>query len=121
MAQLLVNAGRALLTAFLAGASGPKYIGWGTGGGTTAVGDTTLFIEASEARVAGTQTQQTTSVTNDTYQLVGTMTANGAKTVTNAGCFDAAAAGNMFIKADFTGIPLGLGDQIQFTFKWQVL
>ena len=61
----------------------------------------------------------TTSVTNDTYQVVGTRTATGAGTVTNAGLFDAASGGNLFLKGDFTGIALASGDSIQFTIKAQ--
>lgn len=59
----------------------------------------------------------TTTVTNDTYQVVGTMTADGAKTITNAGLFDDSTSGNLFVKSDFTGIGLALNDTIQFTFK----
>lgn len=94
-----------------------KYVAWGTGAGTAAATDTTLFTEASEARVTGTVSQQTTSVTGDTYQVVGTITADGTKTITNAGLFDASSAGDLLIKGDFTGVALVLNDQIEFTFK----
>lgn len=97
----------------------PNYVAWGTGAGTAAQSDTTLFTEASEARVAGTSTQQTTTQTNDTYQVLGTLTANGTKTITNAGLFDASASGNMALKGDFTGVVLALNDQIAFTMKIQ--
>lgn len=86
-------------------------IGWGTGAGTAAKADTTLFTEASEARVAAVVTQPTA----DKNQWVATITANGAKTITNAGLFDAAAAGNLIVHGDFTGIVLALGDKIEFT------
>src|SRR3990167_2120259 len=87
-----------------------EYIAWGTGAGTAAVGDTTLFTEASEARVLGTLSQPSA----DTLRLVGTITANGAKTITNAGSFTASAAGTLGVKGDFTGIVLATNDQIQF-------
>ena len=120
MATLLVNTGKAIVTNYLAGgaATQPKYIGWGTGAGTTAATDTTLFTETG-SRVAGTTTQQTTSTTNDTYQVIGTLTATGSVTITNAGIFDASTSGNLFVKGDFTGIALTSGDSIQFTFKTQ--
>lgn len=86
-------------------------IGWGTGAGTAAKADTTLFTEASEARVAVVASQPTA----DKNQWTATLTANGAKTITNAGLFDAAAAGNLIIHGDFTGIALALNDQIAFT------
>jgi hypothetical protein len=120
MATLLVNTGKAIVTNYLAGgaATQPKYVGWGTGAGTTAATDTTLFTEVTP-RVTGTATQVTTSTTNDTYQVVGTQTAGTTETITNAGLFDATTSGNLFAKGDFTGIALLSGDSIQFTFQVQ--
>lgn len=129
MASVLVNAGRAILTNRIkAGGTEPLNIGWGTGAGTAAVADTTLFTEVatdvvttSGSRTAGTSTQQTTSVTNDTYRVTGTRTATGGGTVTNAGLFDnvTIASGSLFVKGDFTGIALLSGDAIAFTFNLQ--
>lgn len=119
-ATLLVDAGKAIVTNRIKGSgTEPVYVAWGTGAGTTAAGNTTLFTEASEARVSGTSTRVTTSVTNDTYQVVGTITADAGKTITNAGLFDASTSGNLFVKGDFTGIALNTGDSIQFTIKVQ--
>lgn len=126
MATLVVNAGRDIITNRVKGAgTEPLNIGWGVSAGTTAATDTTLFGErlvdlttaAGTDHTAGTSTRQTTTVTNDTYQVVGTRTATGAGTVTNAGLFDAASGGNLFLKGDFTGIGLASGDSIQFTIK----
>ena len=119
MATLLVNSGKAVVTnRILGNGTVPSYVAWGTGTGTTAATDTTLFTEVTP-RVSGTATQQTTSVTNDTYQVVGTQTAGTSETITNAGLFDASTSGNLFVKGDFTGVPLNSGDSIQFTFKVQ--
>jgi hypothetical protein len=120
MATLLVNTGKAIVTNYLNGgaATQPKYVGWGTGSGTTALTDTTLFSETG-SRATGTTTQQTITTTNDTYQVIGTLTASGSVTITNAGLFDASTSGNLFVKGDFTGIALTTGDSIQFTFKTQ--
>lgn len=93
----------------------PQYVGWGTGAGTAAVGDTTLFTEASESRVAGTLSQPSA----DTLRNVATLTADGTKTITNAGSFTASTSGTLFIKGDFTGVALLLNDQIQFTIDFQ--
>ncbi len=101
-------------------ASTMNRIGWGTGAGTTAESDTTLFTEASETRATGTVSQQTTTVTGDTYRVVGTLTATGTKTITNAGLFDAATTGNMLIKGDHAGVPLLSGDSIEYTFSLHV-
>lgn len=122
MATLLVNTGKAVVTNRVkngaTGATEPNYVAWGTGAGTTALTDTTLFTETG-TRTAGTSTQQTTSTTNDTYQVIGTLTAGGTLAITNAGLFDASTSGNLFVKGDFTTINLSSGDSIQFTFKTQ--
>ena len=127
MATVVTNSGRDVITARVGavGTAEPKNIGWGTAAGTAAVADTTLFTEklvdlstsAGTDHTVGTSTQQTTTVTNDTYQVVGTRTATGAGTVTNAGLFTAASGGTLFLKGDFTGIGLAINDSIQFTFK----
>jgi hypothetical protein len=122
MATLLVNTGKAVVTNRVkngaTGATEPNFVAWGTGAGTAALTDTTLFTETG-TRVAGTSTQQTTTTTNDTYRVVGTLTAGGALTITNAGLFDALTTGNLFVKGDFTGLALASGDSIQFTFNTQ--
>lgn len=118
MATVLTNAGKAIVTNRLRGSgTEPNYAAWGTGAGTAAATDTTLFTEASESRVAGTSTQETTTVTNDTYQVAATITADGTKTITNAGLFDASTSGNMLMKGDFTGVALTSGESIAFTFQ----
>lgn len=119
MASLLVDAGLAITTNRMRGSgTEPKYIAWGTGAGTTVHGDTTLFTEAAEARTSGTSSQQTVAVANDTYQVTGTITSLSGQTITNAGLFDQLAlGGNLYIKTDFTGVPLLAGDAITFTFK----
>jgi len=123
MATLLVNTGKAIVTNYLIGsaATQPKYVAWGTGAGTTGLTDTTLFTESSSpaSRTTGTATQQTTTTTNDTYQVIGTLTSGTTQTITNAGLFDAVTVGNLFVKGDFTGVALTSGDSIQFTFKTQ--
>lgn len=119
MATLLVNGGKAIVTNRILGSgTQPNYVAWGTGAGTTAATDTTLFTETG-SRTSGTSSQQTTTTTNDTYQVIGTLTATGSVTITNAGLFDASTSGNLFVKGDFTGIALTSGDSIQFTFKTQ--
>lgn len=119
MATLLVNAGKAIVTNRIKGSgTEPVYVAYGTGAGTTAAADTTLFTEVG-TRQTGASTQQTTSVTNDTYQVVGTQTAGSTLAITNAGLFDAVTVGNLFVKGDFSTINLSSGDSIQFTFKTQ--
>jgi hypothetical protein len=98
----------------------PNKMGWGTGAGTAAVADTTLFTEASETRVTATLSGTTTTVTGDTLQGVGTITADGTKTITNWGWFTAATGADMIAKADFSGVPLEATDSIEFTAKLKI-
>lgn len=96
-------------------APGTHYIGWGTGAGTAGKTDTTLFTEASEARVSATKSQPAA----DTNRWVATLTADAGKTITNAGVFTATSGGTMIVKGDFTGIVLATGDKIEFTISLQ--
>ena len=121
MATVYTTAGKAIIPDLIDGTSAVHLdatnakIAWGTGAGTAAVGDTTLFIEASEARVVPTVSQPT----SDKNQWVGTLTADAGKTITNAGLFNAATGVTLFVKGDFTGIVLATGDKIEFTISLQ--
>jgi hypothetical protein len=122
-ATVFANAGKAITTNLVSGLGGtvPKYIAWGTAAGTAAATDTTLFTETTEeARTSGSVSRVTTSVANDTYQVTGTITVlTSNKTITNAGLFDASTVGNLFMKGDFTGIALNVGESIAFTMQLQ--
>jgi hypothetical protein len=124
------HAGKAIVTDRIKGAGGaePREIGWGTGAGTASAADSGLFAEKATDLSSGTGTRTTgasslatTAQANDTYRVVGTRTATGAGTVTNAGLFDdnAIGAGAMLLKGDFAGIGLSSGDSIQFTMSLQ--
>jgi hypothetical protein len=122
-ATVLTSAGRAITTNRIKGAgTEPSYVGVGvgaTGAARTAVAADTALSTAVESRVAGTSTQQTTTSTNDTYQVVGTVTATASRSVDEAGLFDAASAGNMYLSATFPVVSLSTGDSIQATLKVQ--
>lgn len=127
-ATVVTNKGKAMLADRLSTTpatytTAPKYCGMGVGatgaGRTAAVGDTALSSEV-ESRTSGTETIQTTSVTGDTYQVVGTIIATGSRSVDEFGLFDANAAGNMGFSATFAVISLSSGDGIQFTAKIQL-
>ncbi len=123
MATFVQDGGLDIVTNRLKGlGTEPLNIGWGTGAGTTARTDTTLFTEAlvtlaagTTDHTAGTSTRITTTTTNDTFRVTGTRTATGTGTVTNAGLWDAASGGSLFLKGDFGGISLVSGDSIAFT------
>lgn len=94
--------------------TGTQYIGWGTGEGEHAKGSTTLFTEASESRVQATRSQPVA----DKLRYEGTLTADGVKTITNAGTFTAAEAGILIVASDFAGVSLGAGEGIKF--RWDI-
>ena len=88
MASVVTNAGKQIFNNRLRGSgTEPSYLAWGTGAGTAAIADTTLFTEsAQESRASGTSSTQTTTTTGDTYQVTGTLTvATSGKTITNVG------------------------------------
>jgi hypothetical protein len=111
MAAVLTNAGCAILTSRLKGVgTEPRWIGVGTGAGTAAKADTTLFSETG-SRFLGISTS-----ISGTYQVVGTFTATSTVTISNAGLFTASTSGNLFIKMNFTPVALTSGDSLVFTF-----
>jgi len=116
MADVLTTVGKDFITLTLTSSTG-KYVHWGTGATAAVVGDTIIETPSAEARVAGTQTQQTTTTTNDTYQVAGTIVSASTQTIANAGVLSAAAAGTLILHSNFTGVPLLSGDSIAFTFK----
>lgn len=117
----VVNAGRAILTDRITGSgTEPKYVAMGTGTTAVQLTDTTLGGEV-ESRTTGTGTRTTTSTTNDTYQVTGTVTATTSRTIGEAGLFDAASSGNLFVRGVLAAtVSLSSGDSIAFTFTVQV-
>lgn len=99
-----------------------KFVAIGTGATgaarTAAVADTALSTEV-ETRATGAESVVTTSVANDTYQVVGTVTATGTRAVDEAATFDASSVGNMGVSATMNVISLTSGDSLQLTIKAQ--
>lgn len=125
---ILTNAGKALSASQMNGttATPPLYIAIGSGGaGSDPAATVTALVTpyatgTPAARAVGTNTVVTTSVTGDTFQTVGTITAAvGAAAINEAGLFTAASAGTMAVAAGFAVINLAIGDSIQITGKIQ--
>lgn len=116
MASVFTSAGKAAATAALVAANTMKYLGWGTGSGQTSTSNA-LASASAEARTTGTMSQVTTTVTNDTLQVVGTITASATRAITEVGVFDASTSGNMDLYGDFSVVNLASGDAISFTVK----
>lgn len=115
---VLTNGGEGWCVGRLAGtlATDGKYVGWGSGAGTAAKSDTTLFSEETESRATGTVSVEDTGAAA-MYQVEGTLTADGSKTITNAATFTADSSGTMIMHMSWDGIALNEDDQITFTFR----
>lgn len=129
LATVFTNAGAAIITnRIIQAGTAPKDIGWGTGTVGAAVTDTDLTTEAPETlsgnRTVGTESRTTVSVTNDNYQVVGTVTATGTRAITEAALFDAQSSGtvvpnahgNLLLHGVFSVVNVNNGDSIAFTF-----
>lgn len=119
MVARVQNNGLARITAALAALS--WHLQWGTGSAAAATANVVTTTSTTEARVSATPAQGTTTVTNDKLVLTGTITAAGARAITEVGAFDASGSGspptggNMNVYADFSAINLASGDSIAFT------
>lgn len=88
----------------------PTHMAVGTGATAPALGDAALGTES--ARVALTSKTRGANVVT----FVGDYPAGtGTATLTEAGIFDAASAGNMYARATFTGIGKGASDTLKVT------
>ena len=121
LANVFTNAGAAVVTSrIMQAGTAPKNIGWGTGTTAAAVADIALQAEAAPTaaggRTVGTESRVTTSVANDTYQVVGTVVSGGVLAITEAGLFDNVAAGSLLIHSVFAALNLNAGDSISFSF-----
>lgn len=116
LATVLTNLGEQWACDRMSGVSAldGHFVGWGTGAGTAAKADSTLFTEAAETRATATiSTNGTSSAAK--YQAVATLVSASGQTITNAGNFTAVTAGIMIVKGDFTGVVLAIGESITFT------
>lgn len=118
MANVVTNVGLGLTTAAMV-ASTNKYVAWGTGTTAAAVTDTALETESAEDRTSGTQSQQTTTTADDTYRVVGTITATDTRAITEAGVFSADDGGSLLGHAVFSAINLSASDSVAFTFNFK--
>jgi hypothetical protein len=120
--NLVVTAGKAQL-ALLAGdatATPFTYLELGTSSTATSAGQTALqaaITDTGLARAAATVSRTTTTVTNDTLQLVYTWTASGSKTIEEIGVFNASSAGTMLSRALTTSKSVVNGETFQATYK----
>lgn len=123
LANLVTNAGKAGIASRINGSGGEAaftYIAVGTGTTAAAAGNTTLETEITDsglARANATASRVTTTVTNDTAQLVQTFTVTGTKAVTESGVLNASSSGVLAARQVFSAINVVNGDSLQITWK----
>jgi hypothetical protein len=131
VANLVTNAGKAGVSSRINGAgAAAAFTATGIGTGTTAVaaGDTTLETEKKADGTAAsgvhaiptasnTASSVTTIVTNDTAQLVGTISFTATLAVTESGVFNADTNGTLLCRQTFTAVNVVSGDSLQITWK----
>ncbi|MBA7571012.1 hypothetical protein ES708_12768 [subsurface metagenome] len=118
------NAGFALVAdrvgAVAAGAA-VTYLALGTDATGEVPANTALGAEITDtglARVAATVTRVTTTVTDDTLQLLHEWTATGVKILREIGAFNAAAAGSMLGRKTYDAITTADTDHVKMTYKF---
>lgn len=123
--NLITNVGHAAANARLSGQGSYSTfvnVAIGTGATAPAVTDTALGTEITTgggARGAATATQVTTTVTNDTTQLVKTFTFSASFAVTEEGILDnASTGGSLLARQTFAAVNVASGDSLQITHKY---
>ncbi len=121
--NLMTNAGFAGIASRINGSGGEAaftYIAMGTGVAAAAATDTALGTELSTlglSRVNSTASRYTTTVTNDSAQLVNTFAVTGTAAVTESGILNAASTGTLLCRQVFSAINVVNTDNLQITWR----
>lgn len=121
--NLITNTGLAGAASRLNGSGSEAvftYLAVGTGTTAASASDTALQTELATSglsRVNATASRVTTTVTNDTAQLLTTFTVTGTQAVTEAGILNAASSGTLLSRQVFSAINVVNGDSLQLTYK----
>jgi hypothetical protein len=121
--NLVTNSGFAGVASRINGDGGLAaftYIAVGTGTNSATATDTALQTEATSADVArasATASRVTTTVANDTAQLVKTFSPTGSYAITESGVFNASSGVTLLCRQTFSAINVVNGDSLQITWK----
>lgn len=121
--NLITSAGKAGLASRIGGAGAEAaftYLAMGTGVTAANIADTTLQTELATSglsRANSTTSRVTTTVTNDTAQLLNTFSVTGTVAVTECGILNAASAGTLLSRQVFSAINVVNTDNLQITYK----
>ena len=109
----IMNAGKAEVSSLIltdVGGTAFDYIAIGTN--STAPNATQTALLAQQYRVAGTGSQTTTTVTNDTARLTGSIAITSTATLQEAGIFNSSSAGDMLARTTYSAISVNSGDTL---------
>ena len=119
--DLVVNSGLALRAELLGDVSSPTALNAiAVGTGTTAASATQTALVTEVARVASTNTVITTNVTDDTLQMVGTISFTASYSIAEVGTFNSttASSGTMYSRDTVGPYNVTSGTSLQFTFQF---
>lgn len=127
----VTNAGFAAIASRINGSGGEAaFTAIGQGTGTTAFNASNTALETEKkadgtaasgvhalATASVTASRVTTTVTNDTAQLVGTISETASMAITESGVFNADTNGVLLCRQTFSAVNVVNGDSLQFTWK----
>ena len=109
----IMNAGIKVVTGLMLidiGEDAFDYIAIGTG--TSAPNATESALIGEKYRVAGTGSQETDAVTDDTARLTTSMAITSSVSITEAAVFNSDSTGDMLARSTFSGVSVNDGDTI---------
>jgi len=119
--NLVVNGGLAFITGLLTGSGTvPTYIALGTSDTAVSGSQTALVSEITTdglEREEGTVSQETDTITDDTFQITETFSATGSQTIEEVGIFNADSGGTMLSRALSGTKSIDSGENIAVTYE----
>ena len=126
---MITNVGKAIAARRLYNTADGVAWATGQGIGTTAAAATDTALESERTAAGGASavhaiptasnafTNTTTTVTDDTMTVIGTVAESATLAITESGLFNANTAGSMLCRQVFSAVNVVSGDSIQFTWR----
>ncbi len=117
----IMNAGKVEISGLILtdiGGTAFDYLAIGTGTGAPNATETALLGE--KYRSAGTGSQETTTVTDDTARLTTSVSITSSVSITEAGIFNSDSAGAMLARTTFSAVSVNNGDTVNLGYDVKV-
>jgi len=117
----IMNAGKAVISGLMlsdVGEDAFDYLAIGTD--NTAPDATQNALLSEKYRIAGTGSQETTTVTNDTARLTGSISITSSISIREAGVFNSDSAGDMLARTTFSAVSVNDGDTVNIGYDIKV-